>query len=403
MKILKDLEYTRVWGSKEELKAAKYIQATLKKIGVDSTLEKFKLNDSKVEKVSLEVCKPYKKKYPCKFYKLAGNTTNLIKDIVFVKDISELKKYDVEDKIVLIQGRVRYWKYKELIEAGCKGIVSADGYLFVENNDIDTKELREALQALGKLPIVSCNIKDLYEMVSKGASQIKMTTIQKPFVGSSQNVVAHIKGRSKHHIVLTAHYDSTSLSKGSWDNASGTVGLIKLAEHFSKNKPLHNMTFIWCGAEERGLCGSKAYVKKHKKELGKYDLCINLDMIGSTLGKFLACVTGETKMVDYIDYLSSIKGKACHCYQDVYSSDSTPFADNGIPAVSFGQHNLSTPIHCRFDTMYLMNKETFKDDYQFIEEFVSNMVNAKHIPIERVIPDNMKERLDIYLFRKKAK
>lgn len=403
MQILKELEYTRTWGSKEELKAAKYIQTTLKKIGIESTLEKFKLNNSELEKVSLEVTKPYKKKYACNFYKLAGNAINLVKDVVFVKDINELRKYDVENKIVLLQGRIRYWKYKELIEAGCKGIVLGDGHLFAEDNDIDTRELREKLQELGKLPIVSCNIKDLYEMASKGVSQIKMTTVQKTFVGSSQNVVAHIKGRSKRHVVLTAHYDSTALSKGSWDNTSGSVGLLKLADHFSKNKPLHNMTFIWCGAEERGLCGSKAYVKKHKKELDKYDLCINLDMIGATIGKFLACVTGEEKMVGYIDYLSSIKGKACHCYQDVYSSDSTPFADNGIPAVSFGQGNPATPIHCRFDTMFLMNKDSFNDDYQFIEEFVSNMVNAKKIPIERTIPDNMKERLDIYLFRKRGK
>ena len=37
-----------------------------------------------------------------------------------------------------------------------------------------------------------------------------------------------------------------------------------------KDVPLkHNVRFVWCGSEERGLLGSKAYVKKHLKELKK--------------------------------------------------------------------------------------------------------------------------------------
>ena len=402
MQALKDLEFTRVWGSKEELKAAKYIQKTLKSIKLDSVLETFKLKNGKKEKVALEVTKPYKKKYECEYYKMCGNAVDLKKEAVFVKDIKEIRKYDLKNKIALIQGRVGYWSYKDLVEAGCKGIVLGDGYLYTEDKDIDTRELREPLQEIAKLPIVECNIKDLYEMVQMNVIEVKMTTVQKEYECQSQNVVAKIKGKSDRTIVLTAHYDSTALSKGSWDNASGSVGLIKIAEYFMNNKPLHNLIFVWCGSEERGLNGSKEYVRRHNRELKNIDLCINLDMIGSTVGKLLACVTGEDKMVSYIDYMSSEFGKACNCYQDVYSSDSTPFADKGIPAVSFGQGNIGTPIHCRFDTMYLMHKETFDDDVNFIIKFTERMANAKVIPIKRVMPDKMKEKLDIYLLRKRA-
>ena len=402
MKVLKDLEYTRTWGSKEELEAAKYIQKTLEEIRLDGVIEPFKLNTGIKEKVSLEVTKPYKKKYVCEYYKMCGNATNLKKEVVFVKDPKEVAKYDLRNKIALIQGRLGYWAYKDIVEKGCVGIVIGNGYLYTEDKDIDTRELREPLQEIAKLPVVSCNIKDLYEMVQMNASEIKMTTLQKESVCTSQNVVAKIKGESDRTIVLTAHYDSTSLSKGSWDNASGSVGLLKIAEHFMDKKPYHNLTFVWCGAEERGLDGSKAYVKKHSKELGNIDLCINLDMIGSTFGKLLACVTGEDKMVSYISYMASEYGKACHCYQDVYSSDSTPFADKGIPAVSFGQDNAATPIHCSFDTMYLMHKETLADDINFIIGFTDRMANAKIVPIKREMPENMKEKLDLYLLRKRA-
>ena len=403
MQVLRDLEYTRTWGTKEELKAAKYIQKVLKTIKLDSKIESFKLNDGKKVKVSLEVTKPYKKKINCHYFKMCANTKGLEKEIVFVKDVKQINKYDVNNKIALITGGLGYWTYKDLLDGGCKGIVVGNGNLFYENNDIDTRALREPLQELGKIPVVACNIKDLYEMLQNGVTKVKITSIQELTKCDSHNVIANIKGESQRRIIFTAHYDSTALSKGSWDNASGSVGIMKIAEHFMKNKPYHNLTFIWCGAEERGLCGSKAYVKKHLKELNDVDLCINLDMIGATLGKFLACVTAEEKLVNYVEYMSFEFGKACDCYQDVYASDSTPFADVGIPGISFGQHNPDTPIHTRFDTMYLMNEKTLKEDEEFIIEFASRMANAKVIPVSRVMPDNIKEKIDAYLLRKRAK
>ena len=42
---------------------------------------------------------------------------------------------------------------------------------------------------------------------------------------------------------------------------------------------------MFCGSEERGLLGSKAYVRDHEAELEKIVLIINLDMIGTYMGK----------------------------------------------------------------------------------------------------------------------
>ena len=81
-------------------------------------------------------------------------------------------------------------------------------------------------------------------------------------------------------------------STGSIDNASGVSILIELAK-LIKNKPLENydVVFVWCGAEEWGLKGSKNYIKKHKYYLkNKYDLNksmnINIDMVGTYIGLF---------------------------------------------------------------------------------------------------------------------
>ena len=41
------------------------------------------------------------------------------------------------------------------------------------------------------------------------------------------------------------------------------------------------------------------------------------------------------------------------------------------------------------------------DDIDFVNTFVDIMANAKQMPVARKMPDNMKEKLDYYLLRKR--
>ncbi|MFX1350330.1 MAG: M28 family metallopeptidase [Promethearchaeota archaeon] len=88
--------------------------------------------------------------------------------------------------------------------------------------------------------------------------------------------------------LLTIKVDNHS--KGSVDNASGTAILIELSKIFY-NKPLKNLDliFLWTGAEEVGLWGSKNFCTKNFNWLDKkYNLdksyIINIDMVGSYIG-----------------------------------------------------------------------------------------------------------------------
>ena len=56
---------------------------------------------------------------------------------------------------------------------------------------------------------------------------------QDEYKGTSQNVVLELPGECDEIITFTAHYDSTSLSSGAYDNMSGCVGLLSMAEYFS--------------------------------------------------------------------------------------------------------------------------------------------------------------------------
>ena len=186
---------------------------------------------------------------------------------------------------------------------------------------------------------------------------------------------------------------------------SGCIGLIGMAEYFSKNPHRYSLRFIFCGSEERGLLGSKAYCAAHEDELKNIALVINLDMIGCIMGKFVACATCENSLVNYISYMGFELGFQVKAYQDVYSSDSTPFADKGVPAVSFARlagGNLA-PIHNSYDTVAVMKTEHMQKDIDFITAFASRMANSVLCPVSREIPDNIKEKLDEYLLRKRKK
>jgi hypothetical protein len=90
-------------------------------------------------------------------------------------------------------------------------------------------------------------------------------------------------------------------------------------------------------------------------------------------------------------------------YQDVYSSDSTPFADGGVPAVSFARSapaNTAT-IHNSYDTKAVLSMEQMSLDIDFIAEFAKRMAMAKLCPVSREIPENLKTKLDEYLCRKR--
>ena len=247
--------------------------------------------------------------------------------------------------------------------------------------------------------------KDASAIIASGASTVSIRLEQEEYTANSHNVILDLPGTSDEYIVLSAHYDTTSLSQGAYDNMSGAVGLLAMAEAYATKPHRYGLRFIWCGSEERGLLGAKAYCATHEEDLSKIVLNINLDMIGCIMGKFIACCTCEEKLVGYLQYFSSEKGFSCSARQGVYSSDSTPFADKGIPAVSFARiapPNTAT-IHNSYDTKALMSAKQMQLDIAFIEAFLDRMANAAYCPVAREMPENMKEKLDEYLLRKRPK
>ena len=400
-RIIAETAYVRTGGTLEELKCAQYLQQQCKALGYEATLEAFTVPMATMQKAVLTVDG---KEIPCKGYFCAGSGS-VEAPIYYLRDSSPYSLQQCKGKIVMFDGYLGYWKYQDMLENGAVGFISYDGNANYADRDIDQRELREFVHKGNKILGVNINAKDAIELVKSGAETAVITLEQEEYTADSHNVILDIPGKNGKYIVFTAHYDSTSLSQGSYDNMSGSIGLLGIAEALSKAGCNYGLRFVWCGSEERGLLGSKAYVAAHEEELKDIVLCINLDMIGCIMGKFAACCTTEEKLVGYIQYMASELGFGCHTYQDVYSSDSTPFADKGIPAVSFARWapNNTATIHNSYDTPAVMSGRQMAEDIDFIVAFASRMAKAVRCPVAREMPDNMKEKLDEYLLRKRPK
>ena len=400
-RIIKETAYVRMGGSPEEIKTAQYLKDECAKLGLEATLEAFSVDMATIHNVSLEVDG---KMIPCKGYLNAGSH-QVEAPLYYLTDNCPHSLEACKGKIVLMDGYLGYWRYQDLLENGAVGFITYDGNLNYADRDIDQRELRSYVSKGNLLPGVNINAKDAVKLVKQGAKTAKIILQQEHYTADSHNVVLDLPGENGKYIVFTAHYDSTSLSQGSYDNMSGAIGLLAMAEYFSRNTHRYGLRFIWCGSEERGLLGAKAYCAAHEDLLEKIVLNINLDMIGCIMGKFISCCTTEDKLVSYLQYFSAEEGFGCHVYQDVYSSDSTPFADRGIPAVSFARAapgNTAT-IHNSYDTPAVMSPTQMVTDIAFIQAFAARMANALRCPVAREMPDNMKEKLDEYLARKRPK
>ena len=400
-RIFADTAYIRTGGGEAEKKCAAYLQSLCAEMGLNAQIEPFEVDMATIQEATLTVdgCE-----IPCKGYLCAGSA-EVEAELYYLPLSNKYALSKCKGKIVLIDGYLGYWMYQDLLENGADGFITYDGNANYVDEDIDQRELRSYVSKGVKIPGVNINPKKAIDLVKNDAKMAKIVLKQDEYKGESQNVVLDLPGESDEWIVMTAHYDSTSLSTGAYDNMSGSIGLLAAAERFSKEKHHYGLRLVWCGSEERGLLGSKAYTAQHEEELGKVVMNVNLDMIGCIMGKFIACCTSEEKLVSYIEYFADEQGFPVKPYQDVYSSDSTPFADKGIPAVSFcrAAPPNTAVIHNSYDTLKVMKAAQMAQDMDFINDFLARMLNAARCPVAREMPDNMKDKLDTYLCRKRAK
>ena len=407
--LIEKLNFVRVSGTEEEKRAAQIIKDECACFGLDAEIQEFPTQDGCVSETVLEVLEPYHKVYQAEAFRRSGSC-DLTADVKYAEDGLEVNLLDSDGKILLLNVGVGKDKYKAMLECGAACVIVGDGDLMdrEEETDLQAGMLRPIItdEFDKRLCIMAVRKRDLYEMIEKGASKAKVKIVSRDIENTSRNVTAFIKG-TKHPdeiIAFTGHMDSTPFSHGCYDNAAGSAILMELARYYTANPPQRSMRFVWTGSEERGLLGSKHFVKTNDEEVKATRLCINCDLAGSVAGHEFAFVTGPETLAHHIDMMMKQAGYAVEVKADTYSSDCIPYADAGVPAVSIGRFGAPgmSYIHCRKDIIDFVCASSLEKTGEIMFLFTDSMDKAVCLPFERSIPDEMKKKVDNYLMKKKA-
>ncbi len=206
----------------------------------------------------------------------------------------------------------------------------------------------------------------------------------------SDNVIGKIEGttRPDEVIIYSAHWDhlgvgqvvdGDSIYNGALDNASGTAGLLAIAEAFAAGpKPARSLVFLFVTAEEQGLLGSKYYAENpiFAPNLSVANLNIDGMNILGPMNYLTITGMGHSEMDEYAREAAAQQGRQIIGEQEpekgyFFRSDHFSFAKVGIPAL--------------YATGDYEHSEKGKD---YVKEMKENYVSTNyHRPSDHYVPD----------------
>lgn len=195
------------------------------------------------------------------------------------------------------------------------------------------------------------------------------------FTYPSVNIVGKVPGRDRRlaseYVLFSAHQDhdgerytvnGDNIWNGADDNATTAVALLAIGRAMAAQPGRRSALFVWHGAEERGLMGSRWFVKHPTVPLTSIVAVLNGDMIGRN-DPGTAALLGATPPHRNSPELVQIAldaNKAVsrfvvdHSWDDqqhregwYYRSDHLPYARAGIPALFF-----TTLLHPDYHTPF---------------------------------------------------
>ena len=195
------------------------------------------------------------------------------------------------------------------------------------------------------------------------------------FTYPSVNVIAKVPGRDPklrdEYVLFSAHQDhdgerypvdGDSIWNGADDNATTAVALLAIGRALAAQPARRSALFIWHGAEERGLMGSRWYVKHPTVPLKSIVAVLNGDMIGRNdpnTAALLGAVPPHRNSPEFVEMARAANDKVSKFGIDsswddpehregwYYRSDHLPYARNGIPALFF-----TTLLHADYHTPF---------------------------------------------------
>jgi Zn-dependent M28 family amino/carboxypeptidase len=170
---------------------------------------------------------------------------------------------------------------------------------------------------------------------------------------TSSNVIAQLPGGSRHgeYVVYTAHWDHLgrdaaraghNIFNGAVDNATGTAGLLTLAQSFVRTKPVADRTVVFLAVTggEAGLLGSEYYARNPVFPLRVTAAVLNLDSLryGGPARDLTIFGSGNTDLEEFAHAAALLQGRELSAEPRpelglYYGSDNFSFAQAGVPAL----------------------------------------------------------------------
>ena len=195
------------------------------------------------------------------------------------------------------------------------------------------------------------------------------------FTYPSVNVVAKVPGRdprlAAEYVLFSAHQDhdgerfavnGDDIWNGADDNATTAVALLAIGRAMSAQPGRRSALFVWHGAEERGLMGSRWYVKHPTVPLKSIVAVLNGDMMGRNdpgTGALLGALPPHRNSPELVQMALDANKAVAQFTVDsswddpqhregwYYRSDHLPYARAGIPALFF-----TTLLHADYHTPF---------------------------------------------------
>jgi Peptidase family M28 len=173
-------------------------------------------------------------------------------------------------------------------------------------------------------------VRSLFERAGASDSDI---TIDK--YKGVENLVITKKGDSDEKIVVGAHYDKVLDGCGAVDNWTGIVAMSHLFKTLKESHLKKTLVFIAFGKEESGLVGSRAMTKTISKEQSQqYCAMVNIDSLGLAPPQVGDNMSSNKLRAFAVDVAKQLKIDLGHASISGADSDSTPFLEKKIPAIT---------------------------------------------------------------------
>jgi len=201
--------------------------------------------------------------------------------------------------------------------------------------------------------------------------------------GTSYNVIGEFTGSEfpEEYVLIAGHLDSWDLGTGALDNGAGVAITMAAAKLAAKNTPKRSIRVVLFAAEEFGLWGAKAYVKKHKNSLSNIVAAAESDFGADKIWGFESNVHASALPVarDIAAMMQSLNVEYVGKNEARGGPDLIPFRPFNIPAFELAQDGTDyfDYHHTADDTLDKIDPEKLRQNVATYAVFSYMAANAK--------------------------